>query len=164
VGAWAFAKQYGLDVLNLVMSNMYGPGDHFDEERSHALGALIMRFVKAKRENAPFLEVWGTGKPVREWLHVDDGAQAMMRGLSSPGSLGPVNVGVAKGISVMKMAELIKKYVGYTGDIRVDPTKPDGAPYKTVDGIRGAALLNWTPQIPFETGVRDTIQWYSENR
>ncbi len=84
VGAYAYAKQHGLDVLNLIFSNMYGPEDHFDEERSHALGALIMKFVKAKQEAAPEVVAWGTGTPIREWLHVDDGAEAMVRGCMRP--------------------------------------------------------------------------------
>jgi GDP-L-fucose synthase len=164
VGAWAYAKQYGVDVLSLILSNMYGPEDHFEAERSHALGALIMKFVDAKRGNLPYVEVWGTGKPVREWLHVDDGAQAMILGLDAKSSLDPVNIGIAQGVSILDMAKMIKAMVGYQGEIRLDPSKPDGAPYKTVDGSRGAELLGWSPQIPFDTGVRETIQWYSTMR
>jgi GDP-L-fucose synthase len=78
IGSWAYHKQYGLDIINLILSNMYGPDDHFEEERSHALGALIMKFVKAKENNDPHVIVWGSGKPVREWLHVDDGAEAIL--------------------------------------------------------------------------------------
>ena len=79
VGSWAYQKQYGLDVLNLILSNMYGPEDHFDEERSHALGALIMKIVRAKQYDAPEVLICGSGKPIREWLHVDDGAEARSR-------------------------------------------------------------------------------------
>ena len=160
VGAWAYAKQFGVDVLNLIFSNMYGPGDHFEEERSHALGALIMKISNAKRQNLPHVLVWGTGKPVREWLHVDDGAEAMVRGLDAAPTLGPVNVGVGKGISIIEMAEMIKRLVGYDGQIRLDPTKPDGAAYKTVDGKRGAELLGWSPRVSFEEGVKATVDWY----
>jgi GDP-L-fucose synthase len=160
VGAWAYQKQYGLDVLNLILSNMYGPEDHFEEERSHALGALIMKMVKAKRENAPEVIVWGSGTPVREWLHVDDGAEAMVRGLEAAPTLEPVNIGVAKGVSILAMAELIQRLVGFEGKLVLDTSKPDGAPYKTVDGSRGAALLGWSPGREFEQGVADTIDWY----
>ena len=163
VGSWAYAREYGLDVLNLILSNMYGPEDHFEAERSHALGALIMKFVTAKREGKPFVDVWGSGKPVREWLHVDDGAEAMVRGLDAPATIEPVNVGVGKGVSILEMAEAIREMVGYRGELRLDPSKPDGAPYKTVDGSRGAALLGWSPEIDFENGVRQTIAWYLEN-
>ena len=110
VGAWAYQKQYGLDVINLILSNMYGPEDHFQEERSHALGALIMKMVRAKEQEQPEVVVWGSGKPVREWLHVDDGAEAMIRGLSANPTVDPVNVGVGQGISIWDMALLIKKY------------------------------------------------------
>jgi GDP-L-fucose synthase len=163
IGSWAFKKQYGLDVVNLVLSNMYGPGDHFEAERSHALGALIMKFVKAKRNNDPHVDVWGSGKPVREWLHVDDGAESLIRAINKPAFTDFINVGVAEGISIIDMAEMIRKYVGYDGDIKLDPSKPDGAKYKTVDGTRGEEYLGWKPQVPFERGVKETINWYLEN-
>lgn len=163
VGAWAYQQQYGLDVINLILSNMYGPEDHFEEERSHAMGALIMKIVKAKRERAPQVVVWGSGRPVREWLHVDDGAEALIRGLDAASTNQPVNVGVAQGISIIEMAELIKRVVGYQGELVLDTSKPDGAPYKTVDGSKGAALLQWTPARNFEQGVRDTVDWYIEH-
>ena len=163
VGAWAYEKQYGLDSLNLILSNMYGPEDHFEEERSHALGALVMKIVKAKRENLPEVIVWGSGKPVREWLYVDDGAEAMVRGLDAPRSEQPVNIGVGKGISIIDMAKLIQEDVGYAGELKLDPSKPDGAPYKTVDGSKGRALLGWSPEKDFRAGIRETVQWYLEN-
>lgn len=160
VGSWAYQKQHGLDVVNLILSNMYGPDDHFEEERSHALGALVMKFAEARRRGAPEVVVWGTGTPVREWLHVSDGAQAMVRALEAPPCLDPVNIGIGGGISILDMARLIKDCVGYQGEIRLDPTKPDGAPYKTVDGTRGRQLLGWGPEIPLEQGIRDTVRWY----
>lgn len=164
IGSWAYAKQYGIDSINLIFSNMYGPEDHFEEERSHALGALVMKFVKAKKNNEPFVNVWGTGKPVREWLHVDDGAEAMIKGMEIESHIDPINIGIGKGISIIEMAQLIKKYTGYEGEIRLDPTKPDGALYKTVDGSKGEKLLNWKPVIDFEKGVQDTIAWYLNNK
>ena len=163
IGSWAYHKQYGLDVVNLVLSNMYGPDDHFEAERSHALGALIMKFVRAKQNGDPHVDVWGTGKPVREWLHVDDGAEAMIRAMDKAPEVDFINVGVAEGISIIDMAEMIRKYVGYKGGIKLDPSKPDGAAYKTVDGTCGEKYLGWKPQIPFEQGVRETIEWYLDN-
>jgi GDP-L-fucose synthase len=163
VGAAAYNKQYGLDVLNLVLSNMYGPEDHFDEERSHALGALVMKFVKAKHTGASNVVVWGSGKPIREWLHVDDGAEAMVRAMHAPAMLDIVNVGVGKGVSILEMAEQIKEAVGYQGDIVLDPSKPDGAPYKTVDGSRGTKLLGWAPSRDFKEGLRDAVAWYMQS-
>lgn len=160
VGSWAYAKQYGLDVLNIILSNMYGPEDHFEEERSHALGALIMKFVHAKENNEPQVIVWGSGNPVREWLHVDDGAEAMIRGLSVDSTADPVNIGIGKGISILEMAQLIKELVGYTGLLVLDTSKPDGAPYKTVDGSRGRKHFGWQPSRNFRQGVESTINWY----
>lgn len=160
VGSWAYAKQYGLDVINLILSNMYGPEDHFEEERSHALGALIMKMVRAKEENQPQVIVWGSGKPVREWLHVDDGAEAMVRALDITPSKDPINIGIGKGISILEMAQLIKELVGYEGELILDLTKPDGAPYKTVDGSKGAQHFGWIPQRDFKQGVADAINWY----
>lgn len=164
VGTAAYEKQYGLDAVNLVLSNMYGPEDHFEEERSHALGALIMKFVDAKEHNKPGVCIWGTGKPVREWLHVDDGAAAMIRALDMAPYSNPVNIGVAKGISIKDMAELIRDIVGYQGELIFDTTKMDGAPYKTVDGSLGEKLLGWKPSVDFKQGVAETIEWYIKHK
>ena len=163
VGSWASHRQYGMDIINIVLSNMYGPEDHFEEERSHALGALIMKFVEAKRKNEPFVNVWGSGKPVREWMHVDDGAESMIRSIEMPATEDFVNIGIGQGISVIEMCELIKEITGYHGEIKLDPTKPDGAAYKTVDGTRGEQLLGWKPSVPFREGVAQAIRWYEEN-
>lgn len=163
VGAWAYHKQYGLDVLNLIFSNMYGPEDHFEEERSHALGALIMKMVRAKQKREPEVVIWGSGKPVREWLHVDDGAEAMVRGMGVSPSVDPLNIGVGKGISVMEMAEMIKELAGYEGKLVLDPSKPDGAPHKTVDGSKGARHFGWQPGRNFRQGVAEAIEWYIKN-
>jgi GDP-L-fucose synthase len=163
VGSWAYAKQFGLDVLNLVLSNMYGPEDHFDEERSHALGALIMKIVHAHHASLPEVSVWGSGSPVREWLHIDDAAEAMIRGLDVTATVEPVNIGLGRGIAIRDLAELIRQNVGYTGRFIFDSNKPEGAPYKTVDGSRGAALLGWSPSRDFTQGIRETINWYKEH-
>lgn len=163
VGAAAYGKQYGLDVISLVFSNMYGPEDHFDEERSHALGALIMKFVQAKQSQQSEVVVWGTGAPVREWLHVDDGAEAMVRAMDAPKTIDIVNIGVGKGTSILDMALLIKEAVGYRGRVVFDTTKPDGAPYKTVDGSRGQKLLGWAPSRSFQQGVRESVAWYMQS-
>lgn len=164
VGSWAYNKQYGLDVLNLILSNMYGPDDHFEEERSHALGALIMKIARAKVRGESEVLIWGSGTPVREWLHVDDGATAMIKGLYAPATADPINIGVAQGISILDMAKLISQFVGYTGALKLDPSKPDGAPYKTVDGTRGETLLGWRPQIAFDAGVQETVEWFMKNK
>jgi GDP-L-fucose synthase len=163
IGAKAYAQQCGLETINLVISNMYGPEDHFEEQRSHALGALVMKFVAAKRANAPSVIVWGTGKAVREWVYVDDGAEALIRALDCEPTTDLVNIGLAEGVSVLELATRIKEAVGYGGEILLDATKPDGAPHKTVDGSRGRALLGWSPGVRLEEGLRRTIDWYLKN-
>jgi GDP-L-fucose synthase len=160
VGSWAYRREAGLDVLNLILSNMYGPGDHFDEKRSHALGALVAKFVTADVEGQPSVVVWGTGAPVREWLHVSDGAEALVRGLDAPASEEVVNIGVQKGVSIADLAQMIADEVGYRGEIVFDTNRPDGAPYKTVDGSTGERLLGWSPEVPLEAGIRETVQWF----
>lgn len=163
IGSLAYNYQYGVEWINLVMSNMYGPEDHFDEERSHALGALVMKIVKAKEQNLPAVTIWGTGEPVREWLYVDDGAEAMIRGMEIPYSREILNVGVGKGISIRDLAYMIKGIVGYEGKFEFDTSKPDGAPYKTMDGSRLEKILKWKPATSLEEGVRETVEWYQKN-
>ena len=101
---------------------------------------------------------------MREWLHVDDGAEAMVRALDIAPFVDPINVGVGRGISVIELARLIADGAGFDGEIRLDPSKPDGAPHKTVDGSRGTLLLGWSPQVDFRQGIIDTIDWYRQNR
>lgn len=163
VQAWGYYRQYGLESVSVILPNMYGPGDHFDETRSHALGALIMKFVEAKRKHLPQVVVWGSGKPVREWLYVDDGAEALMRALEIPYTVDPINVGAGKGISVLDLANLIKESVGYEGDIVLDPSKPDGAPHKTMDVARMRQVFNWSPETSLREGIKKTVAWYEEN-
>ena len=163
-GSWAYARQYGLQTINLVLSNMYGPDGHSDEERSHAVDALVSRFIEAKKSGAPEVIVWGTGAAVREWLFVDEGAEAMVRGMDCASCVEPINVGVATGVSIADLAERIRAIVGYEGRIVYDRSKPDGAPHKIVDGTRGKALLGWAPQVGLEEGLRLTVKWYFEAR
>jgi len=161
-GSWAYAHQSGLQTINLVLSNMYGPHDHLDEERSHALGALVLKFIAAKKSGAPEVTIWGTGSPVREWLFVDDGAEAMVRAIDCPPREEPINVGIGQGVSIADLAERIRALVGYEGHVVYDRSKPDGAPYKTVNGSRGKALLGWSPQVALDEGLRWTVKWYAE--
>lgn len=160
VQSWAYYKQYGSVTINLILPNMYGPGDHFDEKRSHALGALIMKFVEAKRKNLPSVTVWGTGKPIREWLYVDDGAEILIKSLEIQQTIEPINVGVGKGISILELANLIKEVVGYKGEIVLDESMPDGAPYKTMNNERLKEIFNWEPPTSLREGIEKTVEWY----
>lgn len=159
VGADAYRAQFGLDTVCLVLSNMYGPGDHLDPVRAHALGAMVVRMLKAKRDNDASFTVWGTGRPVREWLYIDDGAEAMLRGLGAPSHTGVCNVGWGEGVSVGELAALIRGAVGYTGELVYDASKPDGAPHKAVDGTGGRSLLGWGPEVTLAQGLARTVAW-----
>lgn len=163
VQSWAYYKQYGFKTISLILPNMYGPGDHFDEKRSHALGALIMKFVEAKRKNLPEVVVWGTGKPIREWLYVNDGAEVLIKSLEIEPIMEPINVGVGKGISILELAELIKEVVDYEGELVLDKSKPDGAPYKTMSNRRMKRVFNWGPPTSLREGIEKTVEWYIEN-
>jgi GDP-L-fucose synthase len=162
VASQTYGRQYGLDVLNLVLSNMYGPEDHFEEERSHALGALIQKFITAREKNLPEVVVWGSGSPVREWLFVEDAAQALVKGLQIPEQKKLINIGCGEGVSVRELALLISELTRYKGQLRFDLTKADGAPFKTVDGSRAREIFNWSPSTPLREGIQQTITWYEE--
>ena len=163
VQSWAYYKQYGFETINLILPNMYGPGDHFDESRSHALGALIMKFVEAKRNNEPQVVVWGTGKPIREWLYVDDGADILINALEIDHTPEPINIGVGEGISILDLARIIRETVGYQGKIILDKSRPDGAPHKTMDNTRLKEVFNWTPPTTLREGIEKTVKWYIDN-
>jgi len=158
--SWAYHRQYNFITINLILPNMYGPGDHFEEIRSHALSALVMKFVEARRKNLPNVTVWGTGKPIREWLHVADGAEALIRALYIEPTTEPINIGVGKGISILDLATLIKEIVGYEGGIVLDTSKPDGAVCKIMNVERMKRLLKWTPQTSLREGIKKTVEWY----
>ena len=163
VQGWAYFMQYGFKSIHLIMPNMYGPGDHFEEVRSHALGALVMKLVDAKRESSPEVIVWGTGKPVREWLYVDDGAEALIRALEIEPGIEPINIGVGKGISILELAELIKGIVGYKGRIVLDKSKPDGAPRKIMNNRKMKEIFSWVPPTNLKEGIEKTVEWYIKN-
>lgn len=160
----AYHNQYGMNFANLILPNMYGPNDHFNETRSHALGALLMKIATAKENNIPQVIVWGTGKPIREWLHVDDGAEALIRAMKVDTGIEPINIGVGKGISIKELALLIKEIVGYKGKLVFDRTKPDGAPYKIMDIRKCKRIFGWIPNTPLEEGILQTYKWYMKNK
>jgi GDP-L-fucose synthase len=164
VCSWAYQKQYKLNSINLVMSNMYGEGDHFDLLRSHALGALIMRFVEAQLHNVPIVNVWGSGKAIREWLYVKDAADAIIKSLNVTEHYQLINIGTGVGISMKDLITKIANYVGFAGEIKYDLSMPDGAPHKTVDGTLGKQLLDYCPTTSLDEGIKQTIEWYRRNK
>lgn len=162
VASEAYRKQYGLDVINLVMSNMYGPGDHFDEERAHAVGGLIKKMLDAKYEGQNTVTVLGTGKPVREWLFVRDAVEALYRAIDMEVYEGILNIGTGKGYSIKETAEIIKEIIGYEGKLLYDTNMPDGAMIKIVDGSKAAEIMKWQPETDFKCGLEETIHWFEE--
>ena len=164
VQSWAYQQQYGFQTTNLLLPNMYGPHDYFDIVRSHALGALVFKFVEAEARGLPSVQVWGDGSPIREWLFVEDAAEVCVRVLDLEPILEPINIGVGRGLSIRALAELIQRLVGYQGAVVYDPSKPNGAPSKVMQVDRMRELLGWSPRTELEDGVRRTIEWYRAHR
>jgi GDP-L-fucose synthase len=158
----AYRKQYGFDAISLMPTNLYGPGDNFDLQSSHVLPAMIRKFHEAKTNGNATVTLWGTGSPKREFLHVDDLADAavfLMQNYSSPEI---INVGVGKDVTIKELAELVQAAVGHEGLIEWDNSKPDGTPRKLLDTSRLTAQ-GWTPKTRLDDGVKATYKWYQEN-
>ena len=154
----AYRQQYGCDFIVAVPTNLYGPNDNFDLQHSHVLAALLRRFNEA-REQGGEPTLWGSGTPLREFMHADDCADACLFLMERYSHAEIVNVGVGEGISISRLAALVAEVVGYRGDIHWDPTKPDGMPRKLMDCGRMKAL-GWTPRIPLREGLQDAHRWY----
>lgn len=159
----AYRKQYGRHYISVMPCNLYGPGDNFDPLTSHVLPATIRKFHEAKVEDHPEVNIWGTGTPLREFLHVDDLASAVVFCLDNYDEYEHINCGSGEEISISHLAETVKRVVGYDGRLTFDPTKPDGTPRKIMDSSRIAAL-GWAPKIPLEEGIASAYQWYLENK
>jgi len=155
----AYRKQYGFDAIAAMPTNLYGPGDNFDLENSHVLPALMRKFHEAKESGAKEVVVWGSGKPRREFLHVDDLADACVFLMNEYSSAEIVNVGWGEDISIAELAILIKEIVGYNGQIALDASKPDGTPRKLLD-TRRLLALGWRPSIELKEGIAATYRWY----
>lgn len=159
----SYQRQHGFDCISLMPTNLFGPGDNFDLKNSHVLPALVRKFHEAKLANAPEVVVWGTGTPRREFLHVDDLADAALFCMQRPTTARLINVGVGRDISIGELAEMIREVVGYRGSIVFDTTKPDGTPRKLMD----TALINslgWQPKISLREGLASTYRWFIENK
>src|SRR3990172_6444576 len=159
----AYRRQYGSNFISAMPTNLYGPEDNFDLETSHVLPALIRKFHEAKERGASQVVVWGTGTPRREFCHVDDCAEACLHLMDIYDGSDIVNIGVGEDITVADLATMIRRIVGYEGDIVYDQNKPDGTPRKLVDPSRIFAL-GWKPRIGLEEGIRSTYAWYVANR
>ncbi|RRT83352.1 hypothetical protein B296_00005363 [Ensete ventricosum] len=151
-----------LDAISAMPTNLYGPHDNFHPENSHVLPALIRRFHKAKISGAKEVVVWGTGSPLREFLHVDDLADAVVFLMDRYSGLEHVNVGSGKEVTIKKLAEMVKEVVGFEGELVWDSTKPDGTPRKLMDSSKLAGM-GWEAKIPLRQGLADTYKWYVDN-
>ncbi len=168
----SYNRQHGTDFRSVMPTNLYGPGDNFNLENSHVIPALLRKFHQAKNEQQPCVEVWGSGSPRREFLHVDDMADACVfvmslsrddyRAHTQP-MCSHVNVGTGQDISIAELAELVGEIVGYRGEIRYDTSKPDGTPRKLLDVGRMSAM-GWQARIGLKEGVEQTYRWFLEHQ
>jgi len=155
----SYNKQYGTNFISCMPTNLYGPGDNFDLENSHVLPALIRKFYIAKKKNNPTVTIWGTGTPYREFLHVDDLADALIfltKYYNNTNNI--INIGTGSDITIANLAQLIQNITGYTGKIIFDKTRPDGTPKKQLN-INKIKNLGWSPKIPLKVGIQNTLNW-----
>jgi GDP-L-fucose synthase len=155
----AYRRQYNFDAITAMPTTLYGPGDNFDLQNSHVLPALIRKFHEAKVSKSPQVVVWGSGTPRREFLHVDDLAEACVFLMENYSAEEPVNVGCGEDLSIRELAELVRDIVGFDGKLVFDTSKPDGTPRKLLDVSRLGAL-GWKPRIALRDGLAATYDWF----
>ncbi len=164
---WALSEvyrmQYDIAATNLVIGNAYGTGDHFDGPRAYALQGLIAKIVRARRAGEPSISIWGTGKPVRDWLYADDLADAVSLALNIETDAQPINIASGSGVSIQRLAYYIREIVGYEGVFTFDTSRPDGAASKVMDISRAKRVLGWEPKTLLLEGLKKTIIWHTEN-
>ena len=158
----AYRTQYGADFISAMPTNLYGPHDNFDLQSSHVLPALLRKTHEAKINNQNEIKVWGTGEPLREFMHVDDCAEGIIFLLENFSDLSHVNIGTGEEISIRELTEIIKSAVGFNGTTKFDASKPNGAPRKLLDTSK-INNLGWYPKIKLKSGLSETYDWYLEN-
>ena len=163
VQSQAYRQQYGFNSIFLIPTNLYGPGDNFDPKTSHVIPALIKKFVDARNNNLNEVQIWGTGKPTREFLHVEDAAKGIIQATKLYNKPEPVNLGTGKEISIEYLAFKIADFVGYNGKTFFDYTKPDGQPRRCLDGSKAKIEFNWEATKDFDVGLWETINWDESN-
>ena len=159
----AYRKEFGHKWITVMPTNLYGPNDNFDLESSHVFPALIRKFIEAKKSNANTVNLWGTGKPRREFLHVDDLAKAIIVCLDNYDADQQINIGTGIDLTVAELAEKIAKNTGFAGSINWDVDREDGTPQKVLD-IQKITNLGWKPTINLDQGIKLTVEWYLENK
>ena len=163
VQSQAYRDQYGFNSIYLLPVNLYGPEDNFDPDSSHVIPALIKKFVDAKKERSDIVVVWGSGNATREFLFVEDAADAIILATEKYHKSDPVNIGSAFEISIKELAEMIKELVGFEGRIVWDQSRPDGQPKRKLDTSRAEKEFGFVSKIDFESGLKKTINWYTKN-
>ena len=158
----AYRRQYGFNAISLMPTNLYGPGDNFDLQNSHVLPALIRKFHDAKARGDKSVEIWGSGTPRREFLHVDDLADAVVYLLQNYDGESIVNIGWGEDVTIRELAEMVMSVIGYSGQLTLDSSKPDGTPRKLLDVSRLNGL-GWRPQIPLKQGIETTYTWFKQH-
>ncbi len=155
----AYNRQYGTNFISVMPTNLYGPNDNFDLNNSHVLPALVRKFVEAKKNDTSFVQLWGSGTPKREFLFVDDMADACIFLMNNYNESDIINIGTGKDVSIAELAEMIQQEVGYSGTVQYDASKPDGTPRKllSVDKIHS---LGWSAKVSLRDGIKKTIEWY----
>lgn len=164
VQSQAYRKQYGMNCIYLLPANIYGPGDTFDPSSSHVIPALIRQMDEAKRKGKSVVHVWGTGRATREFLYVEDAARAIILASERYNGNEPVNIGSGDEVSIRELADSIALTIGYSGQIRFDPKKPDGQPRRKLDTTKAATLFGFTAETPFHKGLKETVRWYRSHR
>ncbi len=165
VQAQAYKRQYGLDSIHLILTNLYGPGDSYNPDRSHVVAALVRKWVEADIAKAPSVEVWGTGKPIREFIYVEDCADAIVLAAEKYDDAAmPLNIGTGVGTSIKELAETVHDVSGYKGKMTWNVDKPDGAAVKVLDTARMKQDLDWTPPTKLRDGLVKTVDWYRANK
>lgn len=163
VQAQAYRQEYGMNAINVLPANLYGPRDNFDLQTSHVIPAVIRKFVDARDGDAGEVTLWGTGKPTREFLYVDDAAQGLVLAMQSYDKPEPVNLGAGEEISIRDLSQLIGDVVGFEGDIVWDTSKPDGQPRRGIDTSRAQREFGFVAKTALRDGLEKTVKWYEQN-
>jgi GDP-L-fucose synthase len=158
----AYRRQFGFNAISVMPTNIYGPEDNFDLQDSHVLPALIRKFWEAKAASAPTVTIWGTGSPRREFLYVDDLADACLFLMQHYHDEGIVNIGWGRDTTILELAKTIQRHMGYAGELRLDSSKPDGTPRKLLD-VSKLTALGWHAKVELEDGIDRTLNWYGAN-
>jgi GDP-L-fucose synthase len=160
----AYYEQYDFNAVNLIPVNMYGAHDNFDPKISHVIPALILKFAKAKQQNLPSVEIWGTGNASREFLHSHDCARAINLAIEKDTDPLPINIGTGQEITIKHLANLISEKMGYEGVVYFNEDYPDGQPRRCLNISRAREILNFEPEISLEYGIEETVKWFEENK